>query len=129
MLWIHGSTVQRLEQDFRKAANKLLIPGYKDTKVDILKQVSDLLSEDTNGCWLMVLDNADDSNVFFGVQSDYTLAGSTCPAPIIVYLPRSSNGFILVTTQDERVGRRIANGKPIKYLTNDPTRDRATFRR
>ena len=58
----------------------------------------------------MVLDNADDLDMFFK-KSIPTAADSECTLPLAYYLPQSSRGSVLITTRDERVGRRLARGQ------------------
>lgn len=68
----------------------------------------------------MVLDNADDQEVF-----DHRSQGSAGNAeqsspPLHSYLPQSSNGSILITTRDKRVGERLAfMKKAISVLSFD----------
>ena len=56
--------------------------------------------------WLLVLDNADDMEIFFNANS--SVSGEQT-SPLVKYLPRSSNGLILITTRDKRVGERLAD--------------------
>ena len=55
----------------------------------------------------MVLDNADDLDSFF-VKPTSTAPDNECILPLSDYLPRSSGGFMLITTRDERLGKRLA---------------------
>jgi tetratricopeptide (TPR) repeat protein len=81
--------------------------------------VFDWLSDDDNGSWLLVLDNADDQEIFFG-------SGGRSPAHdvlqqqlgrLVQYLPRSAHGSTLITTRDRRVGERFAEqDEPITVL-------------
>jgi hypothetical protein len=48
---------------YSEIAEKLQIPDANKANVSILTLVSDWLSEEENGAWLMVLDNADDADV------------------------------------------------------------------
>lgn len=74
------------------------MPQTNGTEVDHLQRVSDWLSD--NGPWLLVLDNVDDFTMFFS-KSD------SLAKPISAYLPQTTNGRILITTRDRRVGERI----------------------
>lgn len=53
--------------------------------------------------WLMILDNADDPQIF-----DDPTDGSD----LSTYIPNCASGSVLITTRDLVVGRRLANGKP-----------------
>ena len=96
--WIHSSSVDRFEQAYRDISRRLALPQADETEVDHLQQVSDWFSD--NGPWLLVVDNVDDLNAFFS-KSD------SLPKPLSAYLPQTSNGRILITTRDRRVGERL----------------------
>lgn len=82
-----------------------------------MKIVSEWLSDENQATWLMILDNADDNEKFFsGSQS---LPEGEQFVPLLSYFPRTSNGFILVTTRDNRVGRRLTDSHPISVLPFD----------
>ena len=90
-------------------AKKLCLAGWNDPNVDTFQLVSEWLSDDSHGSWLLVLDNADNMKIFFSTKSNLSSVGSEQTAPLINYLPRSSNGSILITTRDKRIGERLAN--------------------
>lgn len=54
----------------------------------------------------MILDNADDNEFFFKPHA--TTEGRPSVS-LANYLPRRSNGFIIITTRDERVGERLTD--------------------
>lgn len=60
------------------------------------------LSNEQNGKWCMILDSADDHDVFFSIQGDVkdrrTLA---------TYLPQSQNGSVLVTTRNKDLAFKL----------------------
>ena len=87
----------------------LLFPATTKPKFDTLQLALKYLSDDAHGSWLLVLDNADDSEIFFqsGPQS----------GPLVNCLPKSSKGSTIITTRDMRVGESLANReKPIAVL-------------
>ena len=63
-------------------------------------------NEADNGQWLIVLDNADDLDTFFAKTTSSGADGQPT-MPLIDYLPRSSQGLMLITTRDERISRRL----------------------
>jgi tetratricopeptide (TPR) repeat protein len=84
-----------------------------------VKTVFDWLSDDDNGSWLLVLDNADDQEMFFGSSGRSPLQDGVQQQLGILaqYLPRSACGSTLITTRDRRVGERFAErDKPIVVL-------------
>jgi hypothetical protein len=64
VFWVHASSYTRFEQGYRDIANRLKLHGSDDPKVDVLQLVSQWLQDDTNESWLLILDNADDANMF-----------------------------------------------------------------
>ena len=58
----------------------------------------------------MVLDNADDPNVFFKKQESSEKEVESA-RPLINYLPEACQGSILATTRDSRVGKRLGSKK------------------
>jgi hypothetical protein len=55
------------------------------------------------------LDNADDMEIFFGAKSHPSSVGSEQTAPLVNYLPHSTNDSVLITTRDKRVGERLTS--------------------
>jgi tetratricopeptide (TPR) repeat protein len=106
---VHASTAYRMDQSYKDIARKLCLNGWDDPNVNTFQLVSEWLSDDAHGPWLLVLDNADDVEVFFSAKLNPSSIGSKQTAPLINYLPRSSNGSTIITTRDKRVGERLAN--------------------
>jgi tetratricopeptide (TPR) repeat protein len=76
------------------------------------------LNNDANGPWLLVLDNSDDIETFFG-SSRHTSSEQDCLAPtaLVSYLPQRSKGAMIITTRDRRIGDRLAiKEKPIVVM-------------
>jgi tetratricopeptide (TPR) repeat protein len=109
-----------MNQAYHDIGRKLNLPGWNDPTIDALKLVSEWLSNDEHGSWLLVLDNADDMETFFGAKSDPSLSVSEQIRPLVNYIPRSSNGWTIITTRDKRIGERLANReKPIEIVPMD----------
>jgi len=83
-----------MKQAFRNIASTVRIPGCEDPAADILRMVHDWLRDETNGRWLMILDNADDAGTFYSAEDR--------AAPLESFLPVSSNGWILVTSRNQQ---------------------------
>jgi len=131
VFWVHASTQARLEEAFGVIAKRLKLPGIKDPKVNIFQLVSEWLSDENNGKWTMVLDNADDIDVFFPKRKpqDFRdkLSGSgsgTEPVALATYLPQSSNGSILITSRSKEAASRLAGG--FKNITEVLPMDEST---
>ena len=108
VFWIHANTVYRMDLAYKDIARKLSLPGWNDPNVDIFQLVSEWLGDDAHGLWLLVLDNADDMETF-SARSNPSSVGNKQTAPLVKYLPHSSNGSTLITTRDKRVGERLTN--------------------
>jgi hypothetical protein len=122
VFWVHGSSISRFDQAYNEIARKLRLPGLGDPNIDIRSAVFEWLSDEDNGPWLFVLDNADDQELLFGNNPLTSPAqqGLQNVVELVRYLPRSSNGCMLVTTRDNRIGKRFGNrGKPIEVLPFD----------
>ncbi|OCK93821.1 TPR-like protein [Cenococcum geophilum 1.58] len=104
VFWVRADTTATFEQAYIMIAQNLGISPPKDSDISVFHSVSKRLSE-TKLPWLMILDNADDSNVFF--ERGTSLAAGP---PLENYIPRSPKGFIIITTRDTRVGKRLAEG-------------------
>ena len=125
VFWVHCSNRARFEAAYQDIARTMKMPGFEDPKINTLQLVSDWLSDQDNGSWLMVLDNADDAEVWIG-PAIQEFSQEDIPqqwAPLIDYIPRGSHGFVLITTRDSQLGKRLANvkEKPIDVLRFTPT--------
>ena len=80
--------------------------------------MSQWLQDDTNGSWLLILDNADDANMF-----TYTV--DTVPQPtqhkegepshpsVLKFIPQTSNGSVMVTSRNRNAASRIVGNHNI----------------
>ncbi len=109
MFWVHASTQDRLQQAFRAIAQDLRLPGWENPQTDVLHIVVQWLNSDDSGPWLLVLDNADDIEMFFGPIPSASHTAGLSSSFIADLLPRNSNGSIIITTRDMRVGQRLTD--------------------
>jgi hypothetical protein len=75
-----------------------------------VQTVADWLSSEKSGSWLMVLDNADDAELWLGNQHSEGGMGKRA-VPLFDYLPRGSHGRVLITTRDSQLGKQLAATK------------------
>ncbi|KAK3947941.1 hypothetical protein QBC32DRAFT_269854 [Pseudoneurospora amorphoporcata] len=113
VLWVYAGTQALFIGSFREIAQELSLDGWDNVKVDVLRLVLDWLRSG-NRQWLMILDNADDINVFDPKpderkDSDSGAASSTALKPLD-FLRRCQNGNILITSRSEKVARRLGVG-------------------
>ncbi|KAL8762146.1 MAG: hypothetical protein Q9184_001802 [Pyrenodesmia sp. 2 TL-2023] len=79
------------------------IGGVGDPQSDTLRILHTWLSEESNGSWMLVLDNADDLDTL-----EQALPSENGPKTLLQLIPHKQHGTILVTTRDRRVGERLA---------------------
>lgn len=95
-----------IPESFRKDHSLLItdqVPREDpSTNSKTLMLVKDWLSSEHSGKWLLILDNADDPDVF-GSMNDHEKS-------LIPYLPRSSKGHILITSRFQRVALTLVSG-------------------
>ncbi|KAK4201226.1 nucleoside phosphorylase domain-containing protein [Triangularia verruculosa] len=88
------------------------VPGYDDPKTDVLLLVKRWLERKDGGWWLMVVDNADDTQLFFGQQGGSEDGSAPShEGNLGRYLAECSHGAILVTTRNKQTGSRLTKGK------------------
>ena len=105
-------------------AQKLSIPEFEGAGADQLHLVNNYLSNDDHGPWLLLLDNADDADVFFRPLSELQPHGNQPTRNLASCLPRSKRGSILITTRDRRVGERLTGNKQL-VTVNPLSKDEA----
>ncbi|KAL8366543.1 hypothetical protein RB595_010413 [Gaeumannomyces hyphopodioides] len=101
IFWIHAGTQARVEEGFRAIADAVKLPGRDQPKADIPQLVCGWLSNERNGRWTIVLDSADDENVFYAANDGRE------GKPLASCLPQSRNGSIVVTTRNRDLACRL----------------------
>ncbi|OQE26123.1 hypothetical protein PENFLA_c007G06998 [Penicillium flavigenum] len=100
--WIPVNSMANLQKAYRKVAQGLGLPSSDEIGVDILEIVQAYLSDESVGPWLLVLDNADDIDLWTSPLTSE--ARAKC---LIDYMPRSRHGAIIWTTRDRKVATRV----------------------
>ncbi len=97
-------------------AQECQVPYYDDPKSDVLLLVKAWLERKDCGQWLMVIDDADDMQLFFGPHMGPTNTSSSSHEKSLgQYLPECLHGTILVTTRNKHAGLRLTKGqRPIE---------------
>ena len=128
IFWIFAASIPRLHQGYKAIAKRLKIPGWDDLNVDSFVLIKEWMSDSENGSWLLILDGADDMNIFFpplGKMSEY----DTQRHDMAEWLPRSPHGSILIITRDRRLGERLTDrGKPFSVEPMGATAAEQLFR-
>ncbi|KAK3947691.1 hypothetical protein QBC32DRAFT_318570 [Pseudoneurospora amorphoporcata] len=104
VFWVHAGTQARVEEGFKAIADAVKLPGRRQPKADVPQLVYSWLSSERDRRWIVILDSADDIDVFFG-------AGSNPERRRLAdYLPQSPNGSLLVTTRNKDLAFRLVGG-------------------
>ncbi|KAN0070835.1 hypothetical protein V8E54_011000 [Elaphomyces granulatus] len=103
IFWIPSTSIEKIEQAYMNIGEYL---GLRDvTPAEMKMRVKTHLSSDEAGSWLLIIDNADDMNIW--VTSD----GSS-PA-LKTYVPQSKCGFVLFTTRNGQLATRLVGPEVI----------------
>ncbi|KAG5656825.1 hypothetical protein KAF25_010378, partial [Fusarium avenaceum] len=115
--WVHASSKPRFEEGYGYIAERNDLPRRNDPQVDVLTLVRDWLQTEEAGSWLMILDNADDINLFYpnednGESAVASVVGGSTTAttdqrPLAACLPKHRNGSILVTSRSLNVAEKL----------------------
>lgn len=105
VFWVHAETRARVEESFKSIADVVKIPGRNQPKADIPQLIYQWLQNERNGRWLMVLDSADNIDVFYNTRQTTTSEGER--KPLSAYLPQSLNGSILITARNRHLAFRL----------------------
>lgn len=117
MFWVSAINPASLRNSFLKAAERLAIPGVQDPQRDVLSLFFNWSSDDTNGPWLMVLDNADDSSFVFGTQiSDKEQRHEFAASK---FLPQAAHGSILITSRYKALALSLVDDESDQVIEVD----------
>jgi tetratricopeptide (TPR) repeat protein len=111
IFWIHASNALRFEQDYLQIGINAKLPGVNDPKEEIKQLVKNWLCSKESGTWLMIIDNADDSDMFFGAKG--TGSSSLGSKRLSEFLPQGLNGSIILTTRNKKAGVKFATAKGV----------------
>lgn len=108
IFWVYTASSVRFVQAYQDIAQRLELPGYDDPRVDSCARVSRWLNEEESAQWLMILDNADDADIFYSTR----VGGAE--SQIAEYLPRrlDPQRLLMITTRSRQVGEDLTNGEP-----------------
>jgi hypothetical protein len=122
VLWVRGATAAKFEESYRHIAKAVGIPGQSEKSTDTLRAVQDWLSNESNGKWVMIVDNADDMEVWTTsvqpimsgapVKMDQQNTPLSATRRLHSFLPDSRNGTILITSRNREVARLLTGSYP-----------------
>jgi hypothetical protein len=109
IFWVSALSVESFEQAYAEIARQLHIVPMAGDREDVKELVRQHLSAETAGRWLLIVDNADDTDVLFGSGSE--AEGSS---GIADYLPNSEDGLTVFTTRHFEAAGALAGGDVIE---------------
>ncbi|KID73289.1 Kinesin light chain 1 [Metarhizium brunneum] len=95
IFWVPAVDVNTFENAYHDIGKHMKIKGINEENADIKRLVKTALSDDSIGSWLLVVDNADDITLLFGVTR------------LSDYLPFSRKGSILFTTRNHEAAVKL----------------------
>ena len=108
VFWVQTSSSERFRQSYIRIAQECHIPGYDDPKADVVPLLKSWLERKDRGRWLMVIDNADNTQLASGLGG------------LGQHIPECAHGSVLVTTRNKEVGSRLTkSGRPIEVKKMD----------
>lgn len=124
IFWVHAATVLNVIESYStigKAIGRVCSGG---SSFEMMRSVHDWLDNEHNGKWIMIIDNADDFEVWTTVlrptdnnmetsaQPITTSLDAQSPMRLDMFLPNSRNGHILITSRYREVGRLLTGDYP-----------------
>ncbi|KAL8776668.1 MAG: hypothetical protein Q9194_003013 [Teloschistes cf. exilis] len=110
VFWVHGSSLSRFMESYKRIAIECDIPGHNDPDNDTMQLVRDWLEISCVTQWLMIVDNVDDRTVFFEQDPDMATGRA-----LVEYIPQAANGTVIYTTRSRDIGVDLLSGsEPIK---------------
>ena len=113
VFWVPAASVETIQQAYLDIGRQLQIQ-VQGEKEDMIKLVQDTLSLESTGEWLLILDNADDINMWL---NDIDIG--TRSTRLIDCLPRSNQGSIVLTTRNRKAAVKFAPGTIIQVPEKD----------
>jgi hypothetical protein len=111
VFWVHASSTTRFNEGFKTIAERVGLPGWNEPNVDTLGLVKRWLSDEDNGRWVMIIDNADDVDVMFSSVEGRTENSTAVPGlgsrSLLDYIPQSAHGSVVITSRGRDVAYRL----------------------
>lgn len=100
VFWVSAASRESFVAAYEKIGTLLKIPGLTDDHADITLLVRDNLTSSKYADWVMIVDDANDPNIFFDNKRDGPHSGRLYDC-----LPRSDRGSILFTTRSKSAAK------------------------
>jgi len=112
VFWVPAASVENIQQAYSEIGRQLQIQVEK--KEDVIKLVQDALSQESSGPWLLILDSADDIEMWLN-----TIDIGTKSTRLIDCLPRSHKGSIVFTTRTRKAAVKFSPADIIQVPDKD----------
>ena len=115
VFWIYAANSTQFVQAYQDVARKLKLPGCDDSDVNPCELIFKWLDEDDGSGWLMILDNADNADIF-SRSTDLNASPvdtDTTSRPLADYVPKrlDSKRLLIITTRSKYVGEDLIDGE------------------
>ena len=112
MFWVHAGNLARFRESYGGIADAVKLHGRNEPGADIMRLVFRWLCNEQKGKWVMILDNADQSDVFFhpresGKATKKSALGGNHEPSLSSFLPQTPNSTILITTRNKYTALRL----------------------
>jgi hypothetical protein len=122
VFWVRASDATSFDNAYREIGRQLKIPGLEDDKADVKRLVKTRLSQESTGKWLMIVDNADDFEIFYrDKDSNFGRLSN--------FLPFNTLSAIVFTTRDRQAAIRYARSNVIDINEMDDEESRQLLQR
>ncbi|MCJ1309581.1 hypothetical protein MMC25_003241, partial [Agyrium rufum] len=117
VFWVPAVSLESFEQACTEIARILQIPQAANDKQDVKVLVKRHLSDQSVGKWLLIVDNADDMGVMFGVGSS---------SGVVDFLPENDDGVMVFTSRRGEVVESLV-GNDVLEVGKMSTDEAVTF--
>ncbi len=108
VFWVPALSREAVRKAFVDIGRQLNVPGLAEPEAEVFGIVQQRLSCTSTGQWLLIIDNADDAEMWFARAAADGVQAAT---RLIDYLPRSPLGAILITTRSRKVAVQMAGSE------------------
>lgn len=119
VFWVYAATPANVVESYSAIGSAIGKTFSSGSNLEMMQCVHKWLSDESNGKWVMIIDNADDLDVWTTVlQPNVTISASSDrsnttslpahgPVRLHEFLPNSRSGTIIITSRYREVGRRL----------------------
>jgi tetratricopeptide (TPR) repeat protein len=110
VFWVCAKDLNAIQTDFRKIAKALHLPECDEKDTDIFNLVRGWLQHESNGPWIMIVDNVDDIAVLTARAPNTSPADGSGSSPVPEvreFISPSQNGSVLITSRNREAAQMI----------------------